>query len=245
MALSQETPPINLQDDLKDYLSRRFIEVDTELRQAPVFPVRKEMPYKPQVGNVYYFGDPATHSYNPAITEQGWWGLVDLGSGPVWTQLNLDTRVTTLEEQMNIIYLISLEGVALAKTTPDSYTNGQTITAFTDISTIDPAALITADTAAGTITIGKTGWYDVACYIQAGGSNNSAWYGALLEVSVVDPRTLVMGSSEWNNSTPGMAFNLSPQMYLQAGAVLSMYAYAAAGTLDVTAAALSAAQVSN
>lgn len=79
MALSQEYPPDSTDEDLRDFLIRRFVDVDNNLKQASKFPVRKEMPYKPQVGDIHFFGDPLTHNYDPVITKASFWGLTDLG----------------------------------------------------------------------------------------------------------------------------------------------------------------------
>lgn len=79
MSLSQEQPPIKLDDELGDFLSRRFIEVGNELDKPSKFKERKEMPYKPQTGDVHYFGNPASHSYDAAITTEGFWGLTSTG----------------------------------------------------------------------------------------------------------------------------------------------------------------------
>lgn len=88
MSLSQEQPPSDVDEVLKDFLSRKFISIGNELNQPSKFPIRKEMPYKAQIGDVHYFGNPATHNYDAAITVEGFWGLkssgwVDLGQSAV------------------------------------------------------------------------------------------------------------------------------------------------------------------
>lgn len=75
MSLSQEEPPEGLDPELKEYLSRRFIDIDNLLSRAPKHPERKRMPYKPQFGDVQYFGDPASHDYDAIILSKGWYGF--------------------------------------------------------------------------------------------------------------------------------------------------------------------------
>lgn len=83
MSLLQESPPESLPEDVREYLQRMFIDVENSFRKPAKFPERKEMPYKPQLGDVHYFGNPATHSYAAAITAEGFWGLKSTG----WVQL--------------------------------------------------------------------------------------------------------------------------------------------------------------
>lgn len=79
MSLSQEHPPDGIEEELREFLSRRFVDVATQLALAPSCPPRKQMPYKPQVGAIHYFNDPANHDYDPAITGEGFWGLTSAG----------------------------------------------------------------------------------------------------------------------------------------------------------------------
>lgn len=79
MSLIQEHPPESLDEEVRDYLQRRFNDIAAALSRPSKFPERKEMPYKPQIGDVHYFGDPATHNYDAAITEEGFWGLTATG----------------------------------------------------------------------------------------------------------------------------------------------------------------------
>ena len=83
MSLSQEQPPISLDPELREYLTRRFIDIENEFRKPSKFPSRKEMPYKPQIGDIHYFGNPAIHNYDAAIASVGFWGLTSIG----WIQL--------------------------------------------------------------------------------------------------------------------------------------------------------------
>ena len=83
MSITQEQPPINVERELREFLVRRFIEIGNEFNRPGKFPERKEMPYKSQIGDVHYFGNPATHAYDAAITAEGFWGLKSTG----WVQL--------------------------------------------------------------------------------------------------------------------------------------------------------------
>ena len=83
MSIILEEPPENVDEDLRAYLIRMFTDVDNNFARPGKFPERKEMPYKPQIGDVHYFGDPSTHSYDAAITVQGFWGYTVFG----WVQL--------------------------------------------------------------------------------------------------------------------------------------------------------------
>ena len=78
-AISQEQPPEDTEEDLREYLARRFIDVGVALTQDARFEPRKEMPYKPQTGAMHYFNDPANHNYDAAITSEGFWGLKSTG----------------------------------------------------------------------------------------------------------------------------------------------------------------------
>lgn len=92
MSFSQEQPPESVEEILREYLGRRFIDVAQNFRDAPKFPKRHGMPYKPQFGDIQQFGDPATHQYDAVITGAGWWGFMqiypvtDPATG-VWRQL--------------------------------------------------------------------------------------------------------------------------------------------------------------
>ncbi len=85
MSLSQEQVPLTTKEDLSEFLTRRFIDVANELVKPSKFPERKEMPPKPQVGDMHYFGDPADHSYDAIITVEGFWGFTSAG----WVGLGL------------------------------------------------------------------------------------------------------------------------------------------------------------
>ena len=71
--IGQESPPSSFTPDQQDFLTRRFIDVGTALGQTHEFPPRREMPYKPQIGHVYYFRDPTGAGYDAAITAEGLW----------------------------------------------------------------------------------------------------------------------------------------------------------------------------
>jgi len=83
MSLIQETTPESVEEELREFLTRRFIDISAEFEQEPSYPVRKMMPYKPQIGETYYFPDPTGHNFDVAITAEGWWGLKSTG----WVQI--------------------------------------------------------------------------------------------------------------------------------------------------------------
>ncbi len=80
MSLSQEEPPESIDQELKEYLSRRFIDIDNLLSRASKYPERKRMPYKPQFGDIHYFGDPTAHDYDPIILSEGWYGFKEFAT---------------------------------------------------------------------------------------------------------------------------------------------------------------------
>jgi len=82
-SISQETPPESFDVDQRQWLTRRFVDVGNALKQSYKNASRKEMPYKPQIGDVHFFPDPAGHTFDVAITSEGWWGLKSTG----WVQL--------------------------------------------------------------------------------------------------------------------------------------------------------------
>jgi hypothetical protein len=79
MSFTPEQAPENTEESLREYLNRMFTNIGITFSQPSKFPKRKEMPYKPQIGDVHYFGDPADHDYNATITSEGFWGLTNLG----------------------------------------------------------------------------------------------------------------------------------------------------------------------
>ena len=79
MSISQEDVPGSVEEVLREFLQRRFIDIAVALDSPARYVERKEMPYKPQIGSIYYFGNPGTHNYDPAITSEGWWGLKSTG----------------------------------------------------------------------------------------------------------------------------------------------------------------------
>jgi hypothetical protein len=78
--ISNEQPPELTDADLKEYLSRRFVEVDIALSKSKNFPSVYILPAKPQDGNVEYFGQ----IIGATITAVGLWGYVD----GAWAQLS-------------------------------------------------------------------------------------------------------------------------------------------------------------
>jgi len=160
MSLSQETPPDGIDPGLADYLSRRFQDVAIELTKPKKYPERKEMPYKPQSGQIEYFGDPATHSYDAEITEAGWWGL----SEGNWILLSLSLPI-------EVGYLTDL-------TTPNDVLNNAVVNNWDNSGVSDADnSLMVVNAAAGSFTIGVTGTYRFDFnFIGIGGGNNIAHY---------------------------------------------------------------------
>ena len=223
MSIGQEQPPLSTDEELREYLNRRFIDIGSEFADSPKFPERKQMPYKPQLGDTHYFGDPAIHDYDTAIEHQGMWSYVNYGSGPRWAQL---------DRGLLLIEKAAMQGVV------GSFIDGATIAPYAGGSAVDPDGLISNDPIAGSITIGVSGFYNITGYIAATGSNNQNFYGARIVSSIGGD--FILGIARWENTTPGMAFNGSVIAHLVAGEVLTMKAYCELGTLDVVKATLSA-----
>lgn len=122
MSLSQEQPPISVDEELSEFLNRRFVDVGNELVKPSKFPQRKEMPYKPQTGDVHYFGDPATHNYDASITAEGFWGLtsggwlgMDSASGggaPITSVFGRTGAILALQADYDAFFLTLAEGNA-------------------------------------------------------------------------------------------------------------------------------------
>ena len=151
-------------------------------------------------------------------------------------QATQNGRLDTLEAITNALYDISLEEAIMINPTAASFADGATITNYTTSEAIDPAALIVEDLVNGTVTIGVEGWYTLSGYLEATGSNNSAFYGVRVHADASD---FILGIQEWSNSTPGMAFSGAIKVPLTAGTVVRMSAYASTGTLDVVNGSLS------
>jgi len=77
--ISQEVPPESFPADQRDFLTRRFVDVGTALGQVNNFTPRKQMPYKAQIGHMYYFNDPTGQGYDPVITQEGIWVFKSTG----------------------------------------------------------------------------------------------------------------------------------------------------------------------
>jgi hypothetical protein len=84
MSFTPEQAPENTEESLREYLNRMFTNIGITFSQPSKFPKRKEMPYKPQIGDIHYFGDPADHNYDAAITAEGFWGMTSDG----WVKLS-------------------------------------------------------------------------------------------------------------------------------------------------------------
>jgi hypothetical protein len=78
-SISNEQPPIETAIELREYLSRRFIEIGIALGQSKKFPPIYILPDKPQDGNVEYFGQ----IIGATITSIGFWGY----ENGVWIKL--------------------------------------------------------------------------------------------------------------------------------------------------------------
>ncbi len=68
-SISSEQPPIDTEDNLREYLSRMFTGVNNALSQDNFNNPLYVMPTKFQVGRQYYFGAPVL----PDITDEGLW----------------------------------------------------------------------------------------------------------------------------------------------------------------------------
>jgi hypothetical protein len=151
---------------------------------------------------------------------------------------NLLGRVDAIETLIEILRRIDLEATIMALTTDAAFLDGETIAPYQLAAAIDPEALITQNLTAGTITAGVDGWYSASAYVAGTGSNNSAFYGAILEVNPGGIQ-YILGINQWTNTNPGMGFNGSANLLLTAGDALSVVAFASAGTLNVIDASLS------
>jgi len=74
-----ETPPEELSDAVKDYLTRQFVNTNIALGQSQHLDPITVMPYKPQAGDSYFFSIPV----EPDIDEAGFWGYI----GSEWVNL--------------------------------------------------------------------------------------------------------------------------------------------------------------
>jgi len=231
--LGQEQVPLSVEnEELRDFLNRRFIDIGSLFFQAPKFPERKQMPYKPQFGDIHYFGDPTTHQYDTQIIEQGWWGwfenlpATDPPSGR-WAKMKT-TQGT-----------IALEDVVLRKrATIGVYADGEFIDNYDEAKALSPYALIEYDLVAGTITIGVSGWYQVDMFMEATGSDNQDYYGLIGRNESAGVDTTI-GISQWHNTTPSMAWSGIFHAYLTAGTVVVLKAYCSAGDLTTIAVSVS------
>jgi len=78
MGLTLETPPDSFTEVEREWLTRRFVEVGAVLDQPSKHPERHRMPYKPRFGDIHYYGDPLTHSYDAVITSHGLWAFIEI-----------------------------------------------------------------------------------------------------------------------------------------------------------------------
>lgn len=118
---------------------------------------------------------------------------------------------------------------ALLRGNTGTYANLATLVNWTGSATGEEPATIQTNPVAGTITIGKSGWYSIEVYSVSTGSNPNAYYG-LQAVNSAGP-TLLVGALQWDNNNPGLVFSCTIGVLLNAGDVLSLQALASAGTL--------------
>ena len=159
---------------------------------------------------------------------------------PAESHRRLSQAVNYLDQIMDILYLVNLEQAILAgQAAPTAYNSGQTIVNYQQSLPIDPAAQITADPVAGTITIGVDGWYSVSGYTAGSGQTNNNYYGAA--INSVNLGLLYIGVFEWNNANPAGSLIVSGEfkLPLTAGDVISMQAYSNGGTYTINRAILS------
>ena len=78
-SIGNEQPPVDLEVTLREYLSRRFVEINIALSKSQKFPPIYVLPTKPQDGNVEYFGQ----IIGTTITSVGFWGY----ENGVWVKL--------------------------------------------------------------------------------------------------------------------------------------------------------------
>jgi len=64
-----EQPPLSTAPELSEYLNRAFILTDVAVRQNHKNIIRYNLPDKPIVGALYYFG--AMMPLDPDVTEEG------------------------------------------------------------------------------------------------------------------------------------------------------------------------------
>ncbi len=143
----------------------------------------------------------------------------------------LSQAVNYLLDIIDHILRVTIE-TALLRGNTGTYANLATLINWTGSAIGDEPTTIQADPVAGTITIGKTGWYSVEIYSFSTGSNNNAQYG-LQMVNSAGP-TFIAGALTWDNNNPGMVFSSTISLLLNAGDILSLQALASAGTLTFT-----------
>lgn len=122
MSLSQEEPPEGLEPELKEYLSRRFLDIAVLLDAASKFPERKQMPYKPQFGDEHYFGDPASHDYDPIILTTGTYVFTEFRT-PTDPRTGFWNKLVGAAEAINTFAEAGYGGVELSISTAMSNIN--------------------------------------------------------------------------------------------------------------------------
>ncbi len=79
--LTSEQPPDSLSDDVKEYLTRIYTQINIELSNTSALQRRTDFTTRPVIGKIYYF-DNAPPS-EPLITAEGLWLYKSTG----WVQI--------------------------------------------------------------------------------------------------------------------------------------------------------------
>jgi len=122
--LGDITPPEGIEDNLRDYLRRLFLQTDIALGQNNKINISGILPEKPQSGNIYYFNQVIL----PDILYVGFWGYVD----GEWIYLGADNSVEA-----------AYGGIIVDSTTaiPDIDATWQTVTVFDEEMLITPRGI--------------------------------------------------------------------------------------------------------
>ena len=79
-AISQEQPPVDVDEDSREWLVRRFVDVGIAIGKSEDFEVNTKLPTRVKIGMTRYFG--AAIPTTP-ITAEGLWIYKSTG----WTQI--------------------------------------------------------------------------------------------------------------------------------------------------------------
>ncbi len=75
--LTSEQPPDSLPEEVREYLTRIYTQIDIELSKTAALQVRTDFTGRPVVGKTYYFSNAAPSE--PLITGEGFWGYTSAG----------------------------------------------------------------------------------------------------------------------------------------------------------------------